>query len=325
MVAFRVLATARSFCNTAGEHHVYLKTQGCDLDLRPPANPISAAELGALLPGYDGVILGLDSCDASALVGADRLKVISRYGVGYDEVDLDAAARKGIAVTNTPGANQIAVAELAIGLMFALARQIPLIASAARQNSWKRPTGIELTGKTLGLIGFGAIGREVARRALGIGMQVVAYDPYYQGTFPGVALVTLDEVISRGQIISLHAALTPENHHLINAERLAQMQPGALLLNTARGGLVDEQALYDALSAGKLRGAAMDAFENEPPEGSPLLTLDNFIATPHIGATTHESVERMAMMAARNLVAVLRGEPCDSIVNAELLRNYHHA
>jgi len=325
MVAFRVLATARSFCNTAGEHHDYLKAQGCDLDLRPPANPMSAAELGALLPGYDGVILGLDSCDESALLGADRLKVISRYGVGYDEVDLDAAARKGITVTNTPGANQIAVAELAIGLMFALARHIPLIASAARQQSWKRPTGIELTGKTLGLIGFGAIGREVARRALGIGMQVVAYDPFYQGTFPGVALVTLDDVIGRGQIISLHAALTPENHHLINAERLAQMQPGSLLLNTARGGLVDEKALYDALSAGKLRGAAMDAFENEPPEGSPLLTLDNFIATPHIGATTHESVERMAMMAARNLVAVLRGEPCDSIVNAELLRNYHHA
>lgn len=325
MTDFRVLATARSFCNMAGEHHTYLKAHGCEVDLRPPTNPMTAAELGALLPGYDGVVLGLDSCDESALAGADRLRVISRYGVGYDEVDLDAAARKGIAVTNTPGANQIAVAELTIALMFALARQVPLIASAARQNQWKRPTGIELTGKTLGLIGFGAIGREVARRALGIGMLVIAYDPFFKGEFPGVTLVTLEEVISRGQIISLHAALTPENHHLINAERLAQMQPGALLLNTARGGLVDEQALYDALSFGKLRGAAMDAFETEPPENSPLLTLDNFIATPHIGATTHESVERMAMMAARNLVAVLRGEPCESIVNADLLRKYNHA
>lgn len=322
---FRVLATARSFCNSPGEHHTYLKAQDCAVDLRPPTNPMTAAELGALLPGYDGVILGLDSCDATALASADQLKVISRYGAGYDEVDLDEAARQGIAVTNTPGANQIAVAELTIGLMFALARQIPLIAAAARQSTWKRPTGMELTGKTLGLIGFGAIGRDVARRALGIGMQVIAHDPYFKGDFPGVELVSFDDVIRRGQIISLHAALTPENHHLINTERLAEMQSGALLLNTARGGLVDEQALYDALSFGKLRGAAMDAFENEPPEGSPLLTLDNFIATPHIGATTAESVERMAMMAARNLVAVLRGEPCESIVNADLLRNYHHA
>jgi D-3-phosphoglycerate dehydrogenase len=322
---YRILATARSFCNTPGEHHAWLKSQGCVVDLRPPTNPMTPAELGALLPGYDGVVLGLDSCDESALVNADRLKVISRYGAGYDQVDLEAAARRGIAVTNTPGANQIAVAELTIGLMFALARQLPLIASAARQNTWKRLIGLELTGKTLGLIGFGAIGREVARRALGLGMQVIAHDPFFKGDFPGVELSPLEEVIRRAHIISLHAALTPENHHLINADRLAQMQPGALLLNTARGGLVDEAALYAALASGKLRGAAMDAFEQEPPENSPLLTLDNFIATPHIGATTHESVERMALMAARNLLAVLRGEPCESIVNADLLRKYNHA
>jgi len=314
-MTFRVLATARSFCTTDGPHHEYLSANGCAVDLRPPDQPLSAAQLAALIPGYDGVILGLDVCDASVIAAADRLRVISRYGAGYDKVDLEAATARGIAVTTTPGANRIAVAELAIGLIFSLARRIPQVAANARQGIWQRAQGWELTGKTLGLIGLGAIGREVALRAVALGMRVVAYDPYVQGEVEGVRLVDLDTLLKQAHIVSLHCAATPETENLINAERIAQMRDGATLVNTARGELVDEGALYDALVSGKLAGAASDVFHNEPPEGSPLLALDNFLPTLHIAGTTQESVQRMAMLAAQNVVDVLRGDISGYAVN----------
>jgi D-3-phosphoglycerate dehydrogenase len=322
-MSYRILVTARSFCNTPGAHHDFLREHGCAADLRAGANPLTADQLRDLIPGYDGAILGLDHCDASVIECADRLKVISRYGVGVDEVDLEAASRRGILVTNTPGANQTAVAELTIGLLFALARDIPGVASASRTGQWKRSAGWELTGKTLGIIGFGAIGRDVARRAHALGMRVLAYDPVWRGEAEGAQPADLTTVLREADVISLHCALTPETQDLINAQTLSQMKPGAHLINTARGGLVDEVALYDALQSGRLGGAAADTFKQEPPTGSPLLTLDNFIATPHIGATTRESVLRMSMMSAQNLVAALRGEPCDYIVNAERLRRQH--
>lgn len=316
---FRVVATARSFCNTPGAHHDLLRAQDCVVDLRAQAHPLDAAALGALLPGCDGVILGLDECSAAALAQADSLRVISRYGVGVDAVDLQAAAQRGIAVTNTPGANSVGVAELAIALMFALARDLPNVAHAARTGQQKRGAGWELTGKTLGLVGFGAIGREVAQRALGLKMQVLAVDPFWRGTFEGVRRVEMPELLAESHIISLHTALTPETANLINAAALAQMRDGAVLINTARGGLVDEAALAEALAAGKLAGAAADALQDEAAATSPLLALENFIATPHLGATTRESVLRMALHAAENLVKILRGEPCEFVVNADLL------
>lgn len=314
-MSYRVLVTARSFANTPGAHQDMLRENGCELELRAPSHPYSADQLRELMGGIDGVILGLDACDASVIAAADRLKVISRYGVGVDAVDLQAAAARGIAVTNTPGANMLGVAELTLGLLFALARQIPQVASAAKQEEWKRPTGWELSGKTLGVVGFGAIGRDVGRKAVALGMKVLAYDPFWQGQMEGVELVGLEAVIQRSDIITLHAALTPETTNLINAARIAQMKDGAFIINTARGELVDEAALYDGLKSGKLGGAAADAFLHEPPAGSPLLTLENFIATPHIGATTKESVRRMALMASENLLKVLKGEACSCIVN----------
>lgn len=315
-MTFRVLVTARSFAHTPGAHHDFLKEHDCVVDLRPPAHPYSAAELSQLIPGYQGVILGLDACDASVIERADRLRVISRYGVGVDAVDLTAAAGKDIAVTNTPGANQNGVAELAIALLFALARHIPQVASAARHEIWQRGQGWEVAGKTLGLIGFGAIGRQVAQKAAGLGMNIIAYDPFWQGDSSLAQRVNLPELLATADVISLHTALTPDTARLINAETLAQMKTGAYLINTARGELVDENALLHALQSGRLAGAAADVFEHDPPSGSPLLALQNFIATPHIGATTRESVERMAMMAAQNLVAILEGQPCPFIVNS---------
>jgi len=318
-MSFRVLATARSFCNSDGPHHDYLRANGCDVDLRPPTHPMRAAELGALVPGYDALILGLDECDASVIDRADKLKVISRYGTGVDRVDLEAATRRGIVVTNTPGVNRIAVAELAIGLMFSLARRIPHVVNNARHGVWERARGWELHGKTLGLIGLGAIGYEVATRALALGMRVLVYDPHPKGRLFNVDIVDLPTLLGESHIVSLHCAATPETTHLMNAERFAMMRDGAYLVNTARGEIVDEQALFDALTSGKLAGAASDVFQQEPPEGSPLLALDNFLPTLHMAGTTVESVQRMAMLAAQNVVDVLHGESCGYIVNPSAL------
>jgi D-3-phosphoglycerate dehydrogenase len=313
-MTYRIVATARSFCNTPGAHHDYLRNHGCEVALRAAAHSLSADELRASVPGVDGLILGLDRCDASVIAAADALKVISRYGVGVDQVDLAAASRRGIAVTTTPGANSAAVAELTIGLIFALARHIPRVAAAAQRGEWLRPMGWELNGKTLGVVGLGAIGREVASRAAGLGMRVIGYDPI-AGEIAGVERVSLPDLLQRADVVTLHVPLTPETANLINAESIAVMRDGAALINTARGGLVDEDALYDALTAGKLIGAAMDAFQHEPPDGSPLLRLDNFIAMPHLGATTRETTLKLSLLAAQNCVAVLRGEPCPYIIN----------
>lgn len=318
-MAFRVLATARSFCTTAGLHQDILRQNGCDLILKAGDHPLSADELRPLMVDVDGAILGLDVCDETVIAAANRLRVISRYGIGVDNVDLDAASRRGIAVTNTPNTNHIAVAELTIGLVFALARDLPNTAASTRAGVWKRTTGWELTGKTLGLVGYGAIGREVARRAFGLGMRVLAYDPYWRGAWDQAEPAELPALLAASKIVSLHCPLTPQTANLINRETLAQMQDGAVLINTARGGLVDEAALYEALRAGKLSGAAMDAFAHEPPQGSPLLELANFIATPHMGGTTIEAIERMGLLAAQNTLAILRGEPCPYVVNRAAL------
>ena len=316
---FRVLATARSFCNSDGPHHVFLRENGCEVDLHPPDHPMSAAELIAIVPGYDGLILGLDECNAAVIAQADRLQVISRYGSGVDRVDLDAATAHGIVVTNTPGVNKIAVAELTIGLMFSLVRRIPQVVANARSGVWERARGVELYGKTLGVIGLGAVGHEVAARALALGMDVLAYDPFVKGSGAReVELVDLEPLLAEAHVVTLHCATTPETTDLMNAARFAKMRDGAYLVNTARGELVDEDALYEALKSGKLAGAASDVFRHEPPEGSPLLALDNFLPTLHMAGTSVESVQRMAMLSAQNVVDVLRGEPCGYVMNPDV-------
>ena len=316
---FRVLATARSFCHSDGPHHEFLRENDCLVELHPPAHPMSAAELAELVTGMDALILGLDECDAAVLARADRLKVISRYGTGVDRVDLETATRRGIVVTNTPGVNRIAVAELTIGLMFSLARDIPRVVNNARQGVWERARGRELYGKTLGLIGIGAIGREVASRASALGMHVLAHDPYTPERLFDADMTSLETLLRESHFVSLHCAATPETQNLMNAERFAMMRDGAFLVNTARGEIVDERALYEALTVGKLAGAASDVFKDEPPAGNPLLTLDNFLPTLHMAGTTAESVQRMAMLAAQNVVDVLRGEPCGYVVNTDVL------
>ena len=244
-----------------------------------------------------------------------KLKVISRYGVGYDRVDVAAAKALGIAVTNTPGVNSEAVAELTMGLILSLVRRIPYLDRQTKSNQWLRSTGTELAGKTLGIVGIGAIGKLVARCAKGFDMNVIAYDPYIQEGYcaaHGIGIRTLDALLCEANVITLHLPLNNQTHHIIGQAAIAQMQPGTILVNASRGALIDEDATYDALCSGQLGGLGLDAFEREPPTGSKLLTLDSVVATPHTGAHTAEATAKMAATSVENLIAVLEGRPCHS-------------
>ena len=284
----------------------------------PETRPLTAEEVAALLPGVDGYIAGLDTISAEALKNVpESLKVISRYGAGVDRVDLAAAKAKGIVVTNTPGTNSTAVCELAFGLMLSLARHIPQLDTAVRNGEWPRTSGMELCGRTLGIVGMGAIGKKLAVRAKAFGMDVIAFDPYFDAAFAaenGVKQATLEELIPQADVISLHVPLTEQTKHMIGAAQIATMKNGALILNTARGGLIDEAAAAEAIKAGKLGGVGLDAFEVEPPKDSPLMGMDNVVMTPHAGAHTDEAVAGMGMMAVQNLIDVLQGKECRCIV-----------
>jgi D-3-phosphoglycerate dehydrogenase len=271
-----------------------------------------------LLADVDGAIVGVVPLTSRVLENAPKLKIVSAHGVGVDYIDLQAAARRGVIVANCPGTNDQAVADLAIGLMVAIARRIPAVHDQVRQGQWGRHSGSELWNKTLGLIGLGRIGRGVAKRALGFDMKVLAYDPYVsqeQIRPLEVTLTSRDTVVAAADFLSLHAALNDETRNVIGAAQLRAMKPSAYLINTSRGGLVDEAALYQALAEGQIAGAALDTFVDEPPLGSPLLQLDNVVLTPHIGAHTREAIERVGVLAARNVVQALQtGEPVCRVV-----------
>ncbi len=308
----RLLVTPTSY----GKNDLRLKTElealVGEVIYNPTGKPLSSAEVARLLPGVDGYIAGLDGIDASALEAADRLKVIARYGVGVDSVDLAAARAKGIVVTNTPGANSVSVAELALGLMLALARQIPEAVDAVHQGKWPRYTGISLEGKVIGILGLGAIGKQLAHRLAGFDCKILAFDPYADATFAKenhVELAAMDDVICQSDFVSLHLPLLPETRGLVNDEFLSKMKKGSFLVNTSRGEAVDEAALLRALQSGHLKGAGLDAFTVEPPDPqNPLLALPQVIATPHLGAQTDGATSNMGWFAMRDCLAVLRGE-----------------
>lgn len=258
-----------------------------------------------------GIIVGVDPLPASVLEKCKDLKAISKYGVGMDNIDLEKAKDLGISVKNAVGTNNVSVAEQAIALMFSISRNVPSIAAGVKAGGWDRVIGTEVTGKKLGLIGGGQIGKEVAKRAKGLMMDVAIFDPYFNDeeflkTYNVTRCFDLNELISSSDIISLHVPVTPETKHLINKETLGMMKPSALLINTSRGELVDEEALYEALANNKIAGAAQDVFSSEPPsKDEKLLKLDNFILTPHIGAFTREAVINMVMVSTKNLLDML--------------------
>jgi D-3-phosphoglycerate dehydrogenase len=243
---------------------------------------------------------------AELIERAPKLLVVGRAGVGVDNVDLDAATRRGILVMNTPGGNAPSVAEHTVALLLALARRIPMLDSAMHAGRWEKSKGIgtELRGKTLGLIGMGRVGSEVARRTRALEMKVLACDPYLTesaASEAGVSLVPLDELFAQSDYITLHTALVPETQYIINAQSLAKMKKGAQLVNTARGELVDEAALAEALSSGHLGGAALDVFAVEPPKDSPLPAMPNVVATPHVGGSTVEAQEEVGTLIAQQV------------------------
>jgi len=271
----------------------------------------------------DGYIAGLDEVNASVIEEANRLKVIARYGVGIDRVDVGEATGRGIVVTNTPGANSAAVAELTIALVLSLARKLIAAGEAVRHGEWPAMNGIGIRGKTVGLIGLGSVGREVARRLKGFACNILAFDPFIEPEIAdeyGVRLVPLEELLGHADFVSLHAPATDLTLGMVNQEFLGRMKTGAFLINTARGALVDEQALMSALGSGRLQGAALDCFSREPPDkDNPLLRHPQVIATPHIAAHTDEAVNRMGWAALENCLAVLRGERPLHIVNPGVL------
>ncbi len=282
-------------------------------------HPLTAAELTPMIKGVDGMIAGLDEIDREVIDAADRLRVIARYGVGLDRVDLEAAKQKGIVVTNTPGANAVSVAELTIGLMIALARKIPDANNRTKLGEWPRVKGVSLTGKTIGLLGLGAIGRRVGQLLRGFECLVLGYDPEVsaeEAAAFGIKWVLRDEVIARADFLSLHLPATPATVNMINRQVIAAMKDGVYLVNTARSELIDEVALLEALRSGKIAGLALDTFRHEPPGAdNAVLQFDQVIATPHTGSHTDNATNAMGRMALSDCLAVLRGqEPQHRIV-----------
>lgn len=280
------------------------KARGIEVDFRPGLPP---AELRAIIGDYDGLaVRSATKVTRELLDAATRLKVVGRAGIGVDNVDVSSATARGVVVMNTPYGNAITTAEHAIAMMFALARQIPEASASTKAGKWEknRFMGVELFSKTLGLIGAGNIGSIVADRANGLRMKVIAFDPFLsekRAIELGVEKVDLDTLIRRADIITLHAPLTEQTRNILSRERLFAMKKGARLINCARGGLVDEAALYDALKQGHLAGAALDVFETEPATNSPLFELENVVCTPHLGASTAEAQENVALQVAEQM------------------------
>jgi len=308
----RLLVTPTSYGKNDARLKTELEAQVGEVIYNPIGKPLTSTEVAQLLPGVDGYIAGLDGIDVNALQSANRLKVIARYGVGVDNVDLAAARAKGIIVTNTPGANSVSVAELALGLILALARQIPEAVEAVHQGKWPRYSGISLEGKTIGILGLGAIGKQFARRLAGFDCKILAFDPFADSAFAKdnhIELATMDEVIEQADFISLHLPLMPETRGLVNDRFLSRMKKGSFLVNTSRGEVVDEDALLRALQSGHLKGTALDAFTVEPPDPkNPLLGLPQVVVTPHLGAQTDGATSNMGWLAMRDCLAVLKDE-----------------
>jgi D-3-phosphoglycerate dehydrogenase len=308
----RVLIGSRSFGQIFPEHIRRLEEAGCEVIPNGVGRAYRAAELMTALQGVDAIITGTDELTAAVIQAAGRLRTIAKHGIGLETIDLDAARARGIVVSATPAASSDAVADLALALLLAVARKIVPAHLSTQAGRWKNFTGMELRDKVLGIVGLGRIGQQVCMRAQGFGMRVIAYDPYPNHTFAAahnVSFVPLAALLATADVVTLHAPPEPGRGPLLGADALAAMKPGSLLINTARGALVDEAALADALRGGHLGGAGLDAFVDEPPTGSPLLALENVVLTPHIGGSTVDGRRRMGEMTVENVLRALHGQP----------------
>jgi D-3-phosphoglycerate dehydrogenase / 2-oxoglutarate reductase len=287
-----------------------MKRAGLQVDYKPE---IKADELVKTVKDYDVIVVRSRTKVTREVVEASSAKIIARVGVGLDNVDVKAAEEKKVRVINAPEAASIAVGELAIGLMISLARSIPRADAEAKKGNWikKELMGTQLSGKYLGIVGVGNIGRNIGRMAKALRMNLIGYDPYPINkefiSETGMIVTDLNTLLESADFVTCHVPSTPETKHMFNAERLAKMKPTAYLVNTSRGEIIDENALYEALKSGKLAGAALDVFEVEPPANKQLVSLPNVVCTPHIGAQTKEAQELASTVIAEKIIQILRG------------------
>jgi D-3-phosphoglycerate dehydrogenase / 2-oxoglutarate reductase len=319
-VADRIVVTPVALCMVENAVVNSLRQQGFEVVLHPSTTPPTVDELREYLRGAVGMIAGMEPIPAAVIEGADRLRVISRFGVGYDNIDCAAATRQEILVTYIPEAMTETVADLTLGLMLALARRIPELDAAMKEEEWRRVIGADVTGRTLGLLGTGRIGMAVARRAAGFRMRLLGYDPIPSPSFVEMEgeYVSFEDLLRQADFISLHLPLLPETRGAIGAPQLALVKPSAFLINCARGALVDEAAVYAALTEGRLAGFGTDVYPKEPPDPQPLYKLPNVVALPHIASYTPDTAARMGQTGLANLLAGLNGERPEFVVNPEV-------
>jgi len=322
-MTFKVISISPTFGYYAFEPAEYLRDHGCELDLLPQGRKISEEELIEYAKRYDAMIVGTEKITESVIQSSKNLKVIAKHGAGVDNIDVKASCAKGITVISAPGANSDAVADLTIGLFLSLARSIPFADRSVKEGGWPRIVGFQFNGKVLGIIGLGQIGKRVAKRASGFDMKVLASDIFKDEDFAqkcGITYLPLEELLAESDFLSIHVPLTPTTRRLIKEKELRLMKKDSFLVNISRGDIVDEEALYQALKEGKIKGAALDVFSNEPPKESPLLKLSNVITTPHMGGYTFEALKETGMICVRGIVDVLEGRQPQFAFNPELLK-----
>ncbi|HEV2330122.1 MAG TPA: phosphoglycerate dehydrogenase [Verrucomicrobiae bacterium] len=317
----KILLTTTSFQDTPGAHHDMLAQTGWEI-IRA-RGPLNEADTLALVGDVDGYICGDDAITRKVLEKArPKLRVLSKYGIGVDKIDVKSATEFGIPVLFTPGVNHTTVAEHTFLLLLALEKNLLFHTDSTRSGGWKRRTGHELLEKTIGIIGFGRIGKEVAIRAAAFGMKSIAFDPYFDEKFAAEHGVrhakTLDDIFNEADYISLHSNLTPETRNMINAGNIAKMKKGVLILNCARGEIVNTGDMVAGLNAGQIGGYGTDVLDHEPPPADhPLLKLPNVVCTPHVASRTFESVVRQATTSVKNLILAMNGEKPIAQVNPE--------
>jgi D-3-phosphoglycerate dehydrogenase len=315
----KVVVTYGGFALDHPEAGGALRAAGLELVVSPRSADRTPAQLAEVLGDAVAAIADADPFDADVLGAASDLKVIARTGVGLDSIDLDAAVREGVVVTTTPGTNHETVADHTLALMLAVLRNLRRLDADVRRGGWRDfslPLS-QLNGATVGLVGYGAIGQAVGRRVKAFGAKLLVHDPV--GAPAGEELVDLDDLLRRSQVVSLHLPLAPETTKLIDARRLALLPPGAVVVNTSRGPIIDQEALIEALRSGRLGGAGLDVFEVEPPGSGPLTEFDNVVMSPHCGGISAESNLAMSRMATESVLAVLAGAPRGAIANPDVL------
>lgn len=308
-MAGRILITPRSFAKVDKEPLNMLKAKGFKVVTNPYGRILTKQEMQALIQDVEGIIVGVDPLDQDVLQQASQLKVISKYGVGTDNIDLETARENNIIVTVTEDANTNAVAEYTVTLMLAVMRRIIEIDQKCRQSDWRKLTSFEMSGKTLGIIGLGNIGKRVIQLLCGYDLNLLAYDIDRDEAFAAkhnVSYVTFDTLLKESDFISLHAPLNERTHHMISHDQFAMMKENAIIVNTARGGLIDEQALLTVLKDNRIWGAGLDVFEEEPPQEKAFFNLSNLVIGSHCAASTYEAINNMSYMASSNILKYLK-------------------